>query len=250
MITFLALFIVFYSIQPLFVFTPVTYRNDEELQSYEKLSILTDDRVELEGVCYSPKNFNSNVTILFFAGRSHDAVGLMPKLAQTYPFAQIITFNYRSYGRSGGKISERIFLKDSLKIATLVQKNYGDFYLMGFSLGSVAASYVASQQRVLGVILIGTFDSFANLVKEKFKISLSWLLCYKLNVVEYVKHIDSKTYVYASRDDETTYIQNVRNLVQSVQNLVEYKEYDNLSHKELPWDEEVVNSIRRVLEER
>lgn len=243
--TFLALILVLYTIQPHFVFTPTYYRDENDIE-YERLSIIAEDGVELEAACYTPKKFTSGKTILFFAGRSHDALGVLPKLIENYPSLRIITFNYRSYGKSKGSIDEKKLFSDSLRVATLVQKNYGDFYLMGFSLGSIAASYVASKHKVLALILVGTFDSFASLVEEKFKISLSWILRYKFNNIEFVKHIDTPTYIFASLDDETTYIKNVRNLKNSVKNLQRYREFSHLSHKELLWDKRVVQEINEL----
>ncbi|MCD6190925.1 MAG: alpha/beta hydrolase [Sulfurimonas sp.] len=250
--TFLVLAFAFYQWQHFMIFSP-TYHRDSDLGSEcEILSLTTDDGVELEGVVYEPKNFTN--TILFFAGRSHDAVGLIKKLSFNYPNVRIITFNYRSYGRSGGTISEKNILSDALFIAQIIQKNYGDFYVFGYSLGSNIASYVASKKSSLGVFLVGSFDSIASIAKEKFvnrgsfpMMNLSSIFRYKLRTREYVENIDAKVYIFVSKSDETTYIQNARNLKNHVKNLAYYEELDNLSHKELLWDSKVIDTINGVL---
>jgi len=226
--TFLVLAFAFYQWQHFMIFSP-TYHRDSDLGSEcEILSLTTDDGVELEGVVYEPKNFTN--TILFF------------------------TFNYRSYGRSGGTISEKNILSDALFIAQIIQKNYGDFYVFGYSLGSNIASYVASKKSSLGVFLVGSFDSIASIAKEKFvnrgsfpMMNLSSIFRYKLRTREYVENIDAKVYIFVSKSDETTYIQNARNLKNHVKNLAYYEELDNLSHKELLWDSKVIDTINGVL---
>ena len=250
--TFLILAFAFYQWQHFMVFSPTYYRDEELCDGYEILSITTDDGVELEGIIYEPQNSTS--TLLYFGGRRQDSVSVIKKLSFSLPRTKIISFNYRSYGRSGGVINEKNILSDSLFIADIVQKNYGDFYLLGYSLGSNITSYIASKKSSLGVFLVGSFDSIASLAKEKYvnrgffpMLNLSSIFRYKFRTREYVEHIDEKTYLFVSKSDETTYIQNARNLKEHIKNLVHYEELDNLSHKEILWDSKVIDTINEVI---
>ena len=251
--TFFILAFAFYQWQYFMVFSPTFYREKDLCEQCSILSITTKDKKELEGALYEPQN--SLNTLLVFVGRSHDAVALINKLAQAYPSTRIIAFNYRSYGRSEGKISEKYLQSDALLIAELVQKNYGDFYLLGYSLGSSIAAFVASKHKVKTLFLVGAFDSIASLAKSKFvqrsffpNIDLSSIFRYKFRTIEYVESIDAPTYLFVSRDDETTYIENARALREKIKNLKLYKELDNLNHKEILWDESVVSSIKEEIE--
>jgi hypothetical protein len=243
--TFLIIILAFYQWQYFVVFSPMYFREGELSENCEILSITTDDGVELEGVIYEPEDATS--TILFFGAREQDSVGLIKRLASEFKNSKIITFNYRSYGRSGGKISENNIYKDSSKIAKIIQKNYGDFYILGFSLGASVAASVASEHKSLGVFLIGAFDSIASMAKAKYRIAPSWLIKYKFDNIKFVKNIKAKTYVFSSKSDEVIPIQNARNLKNNVKNLTLYKEFEELSHKELFWNEEVVKNINGVL---
>ncbi|MDB2562326.1 alpha/beta hydrolase [Sulfurimonas sp.] len=230
------------------IFSPVYYREQKLDERFEMLSVLTDDKIKLEGVVYEPENPKG--TLLFFAGRSQDSVGLITRLSQSFPDSRIITFNYRGYGKSKGFPSEKNIFKDGIQIAQLIQKNYGDFYILGFSLGSSVSAYVASQVSVLGVFLIGSFDTIASLAKEKFvergifpMIDLNKVFRYKFDNKKHVQGIEAKTYLFVSRDDETTYIQNARKLKTNIKNLEFYVELNGLTHKELLWCEDVINKI-------
>jgi len=241
--------LVFYHFQYFMIFSPTYYRDEELSDKYKILSITTDDGFELEGVVYEPKNFKA--TMLFFAGRAHDAVGTIKKLSYFYPDIQIITFNYRSYGRSEGKVNEQNINEDALHVAKLVEKNYGSFYILGYSLGSSVASYVASSSTCRALFLVGAFDSISELAKVKYKIlnylDLSKVFRYKFNTKKYVKDIDADTYLFVSKNDNLTYIQNARNLKSNIKNLVFYEELKDLSHKDILWDEKVVNKINGVM---
>lgn len=242
-ITVLILLLAFYQWQHFMIFSPTFYREEKMPQECELLAIYSDDGRELEGVIYSPKDIQNR--LLFFAGRSHDSVGLITRLASLYPNTQIITFNYRGYGKSKGRVSEKNILQDGLKIAQLVEKNYGDFNLLGFSLGSSVAAFIASKMQVKALILVGAFDSIPALAKKRF--GFAKFLRYKFPTAEFVKSVNAPTYLFASLDDEIVGIQNTRALKAEIKNLLHYQEFATLSHKELLWDERVVVKIREVL---
>ena len=250
--TFTILAFIFYHWQYFLMFSPTYYREDELDDDCEILSITTDDGTDLEGVVYEPKQLYRKLadidsTLLFFGGRMHDSIGLIKRLSLSYPHTRIVAFNYRSYGKSGGNINEKNILEDGLKVAQAVQKKYGDFYILGYSIGSGVASFVAAKMNVLGVFLVGPFDSIALLVKEKYGLNIPWILRYKFDKTKLVKDIDSKTYLFASNNDEIAYIKNARNLKKHVKNLTLYKELDGLKHKDLLFDEEVVKQINEVI---
>jgi len=250
--TVLVLLLAFYQWQFYMIFSPTYYREGELDEKCSILTMTTDDGVELEGAICEP--LNATNTLLVFVGRSHDAVGVINKLSNTYYNSRVIAFNYRSYGKSEGKINEKNMFSDGLKIAELVQKNYGDFHLLGYSIGSSVASNVASKVKVKALFLIGAFDSIASLAKSKFVdkgsvpyINLSHVFRYKFRTGVYVQSIESETYLFVSKSDETTYIKNARELKDKIKNLKLYVELDGLNHKEILWDKEVTETINKVI---
>lgn len=245
--------VAFYQIQYFLIFSPTYHREEKLGEEFEELIVEADDGTKLEGVVYEPvalyrKLSDIDSTILFFAGRGHDSVGLIKKLSQSFPHSRIVTFNYRSYGRSEGSVTEQNMLDDADKIAKLVQKNYGDFYTLGFSLGSSVATHVASKNETLGLFLIGAFDSITLLAKEKYGVCLSWILRYKFNNIEVLKRIDAQTCMFVSKDDNITYIKNARNLKKHVKNLTYYIELEDVTHQELLWNDEVIAEINKIIQ--
>ena len=235
------------------IFSPTYYREEDICEDCSMLSLVNSDGIKLEGVVYEPKDAKSS--ILYFAGRSQDSVGTINKLSKAYPNTRVVTFNYRSYGKSEGVASEKNLLKDALEIASFVEKKYGKFYLLGFSIGSNIAAFVASKMEVKALFMLGAFDSIASLAKSKFvdksffpMIDLSKIFRYKFRTIEYVKNVKADTYLFVSKQDDITYIENSRVLKKSIKHLLYYKELENLSHKELLCFDEVVKKIREVVE--
>jgi hypothetical protein len=247
-VTLLLLLFAFYQWQYFMIFSPTYIKERRLCQRCEYLSIITDDGVELEGVVYEP--LNAVATMLVFVGRSHDGVALMQKLSQSYPKVRLIAFNYRGYGKSGGSADEKNIINDGLKIAKLVKKHYGAFYLLGFSLGSNVAAYVAAHENVKALFLIGAFDSITALSKEKFPklCCIEQLIRYKFPTDKYMQNVAAPSYLFVSEDDETIPLQHASKLKSSVKNLAGYWQFSGLSHKELLWDKRVVNKINEVIE--
>lgn len=245
LVTLSVLIFIFYQIQYFLLFTP-TYKRRENLgDEFSFLSITTDDKIELEGIVYEPSNPSS--TLLFFVGKNHDAVGIMPKLASSYKDSRVVAFNYRSYGKSGGKASEKKLFLDALLVTKKVKKYYGEVYLGGYSLGSSIALYVASKEDVKASFIMSPFDTLSNLAKVTYGFLFSYFLRYKYNNIYFVEHIESDTYIFASKADEVIYIKNTRSLISHVKNLALYSEYEDLSHAELLWHPKMLREINGVL---
>ena len=250
--TFLVLLLVFYQWQYYMIFSPTYHRDGDFCEECALLTMSSDDGVVLEGAIYEPKN--PTATLLMFVGRSHDGVGIISKLSRSYAHRRIIVFNYRSYGKSEGRVSEENMYKDGIKIARVVEKNYGEFYLLGYSIGSSVASYVASQHRVKKLFLIGAFDSIASLAKSKFLrrgffsfVDFSKLFHYKFTTDNYLNATETPTYLFASKSDSTIPIENARALKKSIKNLKGYLELDGISHKEILWDARVIEKINNEM---
>jgi pimeloyl-ACP methyl ester carboxylesterase len=73
--------------------------------------------------------------------------------------------NYRGYGGSPGKPSQRALYDDALAIYDFAVQSGAEpanLFVMGRSLGSAMAVWVASQRTTAGAILVTPFDSMAS----------------------------------------------------------------------------------------
>lgn len=211
-------------------------------ERFEYLEIITKDKIALEGIVYEPKQVQG--TLLFFGGRSQDSVGVIIKLSQSFPQQRIVTFNYRSYGKSEGKVNESNLYSDAQEIALKVQKYYGDFSVLGFSLGSIVAGYISQTIDIKNLFLVGAFDSLKSLTKVRYGFRLP-LLRYKFDLIQYVENLSVATFLFIGKEDQVTYVENGRNLKNKIKNLVVYKEIEGVSHQELLFHKDVVFEINQ-----
>ena len=117
---------------------------------------------------------NSKKTILFCHGNGETLGYLGLGLAEIRDRwnVNIIAFDYRGYGKTGGDANEVDILADSVAVAKWVKSNprYRDHQLvaMGRSLGGATAVEIATKTKVDGLILDRTFSSIVDIAAERY----------------------------------------------------------------------------------
>lgn len=243
--------VLFYLLQHKVIFSPKHYTSRqlfaEYPQRYHPVELMVAQRFRLEGIVYEPEE-KALATVLYFGGKEQDSANLMGKFSVHYPNVRFISFNYRGYGISEGKPTEKRLHDDALAIYDWAYARYGEIGLAGYSLGSNVAAYVASRRRCPWVVLVAAFDSVVSLAKSKFALLPKWLIRYKFDTVNYVRNIKSPLYLYAAADDAIVPIAHSRLLKSNVLNLAEYKEFSGYNHGELLFSDEVTSELKKVFE--
>lgn len=226
------------------VFHPKLYREAPFDERFRFLFVTAHDGVKLEGCVYEAAQ--SRGVVLYFGGRGQDSVGLLPKLAQCFENLTIVTFNYRGYGKSEGKPSEKAILEDSALVYEKVVKNFGPTQIIGYSLGCSVASYVAMRHSPQKLFLIAPFSSMKTLVKDSYGFVFP-LIRYRFDTCSYLAKTASKIYIFVSRDDNIVPIKNAKRL-QECADLEDFIEFEGLNHVEILCDERVVSGIETYLQ--
>jgi uncharacterized protein len=106
--------------------------------------------------------------IVYYGGNAED-ISLNIEDMGRFDTRSFLFMNYRGYGGSAGRPSERALFADALYVFDHVLKTEGidpaHVVLMGRSLGSGVAVHVAAHRRVGGVILVTPFDSLAQVAR-------------------------------------------------------------------------------------
>ena len=117
--------------------------------------------------------------LIYFGGNAEEVSGFALE-ANELPGVSFALFNYRGYGRSEGDPSEQALFSDSLAIYDAVAARPGvdrkRIVVMGRSLGSGVATYLASQRPVSAVVLVTPYDSLTAVARAKYPFVLVELL--------------------------------------------------------------------------
>jgi len=141
--------------------------------------------------------------LIYFGGNAEDVSLSMPRLALGFPDSAIYLLHYRGYGGSSGKPSEEALLADALTLFDEVHAKHPDVEVVGRSLGSGVAVYVASLRPVTRLVLVTPFDSLEELAAAQFPyVPVRWLLLDKYESWKYAPHVTAPTLIVAAEQDE------------------------------------------------
>ncbi len=192
------------------------------------------------------KDENSSKLIIYFGGNADDATYFIKYTKDLNGF-DIITFNYRGNGLSSSKPNEKKLLKDALKIYDTYSKNR-EIYIVGRSLGSGIATYVASKRKVKGVLLITPYDSIENIAKGRYPFfPISLLLKYKFNSYKFVQNVNAPVSVFMVKDDKTVPNQRTVNLIKHIKNISCIKIFKDATHANILEEKNFPNDLKTAI---
>jgi pimeloyl-ACP methyl ester carboxylesterase len=140
--------------------------------------------------------------VLYFGGNA-EAVGYSAeRLAQALPGKTLYLVNYRGYGGSTGKPEERALYGDALQIFDAIRPRHESIAVIGRSLGSGVATWLAVERRIDRLVLVTPFDSLAGIAGAAFPLYPAGLLLRERYAsAERAPRIDTETLILAAGDD-------------------------------------------------
>ena len=140
--------------------------------------------------------------LLYFGGNAEPVIYNAADFLKAFPFHTVYLFNYRGYGGSSGQPTEKGIYSDALIVFDRVEKRHSKISVIGRSLGSGVATYLASERSIEKLALITPFDSIKNVAQSKFFIYPMFLLLKdKYDSFSRVKHIKAATIAIVAEND-------------------------------------------------
>jgi pimeloyl-ACP methyl ester carboxylesterase len=106
--------------------------------------------------------------VMYFGGNAEEVSWMLDDAARRAPGTGWLLVDYRGYGSSAGRPSEKVLVGDALRwYDYMAQENV---YVFGRSLGSGVAVQLAAQRPIVGVILVAPFDSLVEVGKHHYPV--------------------------------------------------------------------------------
>ncbi|BBB64639.1 alpha/beta hydrolase [Undibacterium sp. YM2] len=153
-------------------------------------TVVAADQGKLEGI--SLQQEGNKVTVLYFGGNLSHVDDTIPYVFKNLEACKInlVSFDYRGYGRTAGAPDSKTLQQDALTIYDAVRaKTQGKLIVHGHSMGSFSAGYIASQRKPDGIILEAT----GNNIKDMATMAAPWYFrpFINLNVQDSLQGIDN-----------------------------------------------------------
>ena len=141
--------------------------------------------------------------LLYFGGNAEDVSLSLPSFSRNFPEHAIYLLHYRGYGGSSGTPSEEAIQKDALALFDTVHAKHPNIVVVGRSIGSGVAVYLASQRPVSRLVLVTPYYSLEELAARLYPyIPVSWLLLDKFESWRYAPRVGAPTVLVVAENDE------------------------------------------------
>jgi pimeloyl-ACP methyl ester carboxylesterase len=172
--------------------------------------------------------------IVYFGGNAESVALSASELAAAFPGKSIYLVNYRGYGGSEGSPSEADLFSDAEQVYKFAAGRHATVSVIGRSLGSGVAMWLASRLPVERVALITPFDSILNVAKGAYPMfPVRWLLRDHFNSEEYAPQVTQPVLVILAQFDEVIPAARSRQLIHAFPREVQVSVLSGTGHNDV-----------------
>jgi pimeloyl-ACP methyl ester carboxylesterase len=249
---YVVLSLVVYLVQEKFIFKPEKLPQDFSYKydaPFEELFFDVAPGIRINGLhfyCKEPKG-----VILYLHGNSRSIKGWGKFARDFYRYQyDVVLVDYRGFGKSTGKRSEKDLLSDIQFVYDSLRKNHAehDILVYGRSLGSGFATKIAADNMPRYLILDAPYFSFIKVV-ERFTPFLPhrFLLRYHLRTDKWIRKVNCHTYILHGTRDKLIPIRHSEKLQQLNPHKITLIRIHGGGHNNLPSFHEYHNFLRDIL---
>lgn len=236
------------------LFRPIELAQDYEFvfsHDFEELTIKTEDEASLNAIHFKVENPKG--VILYFHGNK----GNIQRWGTYAEFFveknyDVLVMDYRTYGKSKGKLSESALYDDAQLFYDNLKKQYdeSEITVYGRSLGTGIATWVASKNTPKQLLLETPYYSIADVAKYRFPIfPIESLLNYKLPNHQFIKDVKCPISIFHGTKDKVVPYKSGRKLFdETPKGLIAFTTIEGGSHNDLIMFEDYLERIDSVLE--
>ena len=195
-----------YMLQEKLLFLPTVLEQNYKYKfsyNFEEINLKTKDDATLNAIHF--KTGNPKGVILYFHGNAGDLSrwGNITEffVAKNY---DVLVMDYRTYGKSVGRLSEQAFYDDADLFYNYLKKEYKEdkITLYGRSLGTGLATFLASKHNPKQLILETPYTSIAAVAKYRFPLfPVKLLLKYKFPSSTFIKKVTCPITIFHGTED-------------------------------------------------
>ncbi len=243
-----------YFLQEKLIFLPSKLPQEFEFSfrhDFEEVNLTTEDGSLLNSIHF--KHDNPKGLILYFHGNAGD----LSRWGNVTSFFvdrkyDVLVMDYRTYGKSTGKLSEDALHSDAQLFYDYACKQYDEdqIILYGRSLGTGIAAKLASKNNPNKLILETPYYSLMEVARDRFPfLPITLLMKYRLLTYEFIQSVSCPISIFHGTNDNVIPYKSGRRLFDAIpqqakvfytiakgghNNLIEFDDYLNGINKALP----------------
>lgn len=218
-------------------------------RSFEEIYIPVEGGIKLHALLF--KADSSNGIIVYNHGNSGSVRGY-GDFAEIYnPLGyDFLVYDYRGYGKSGGEIeSQDKFYSDAQEVYDYAKKQYADsqIVVIGYSMGTAPASYLAGTNKPKQTILLAPFYSMLDMMDRNYPYIPSFLLNYPLESHSFISKAKSPVAIFHGTKDETIPLESAQKFKKHLKKKDQFVILEKQAHKNVDRNQVYYNELKELL---
>ena len=172
----------------------------------KEINLKMQDGTSLHGWFVKNSNPQKSKLLIYFGANAEEVSYLCDEMKR-YKDWSVVLLNYRGYGLSEGNPSEEHLYSDALEIYDYfsAQSNVdrSNIVVMGRSLGTGVATYLAENRNVKGLILVTPYDNLKSLIQKKAPmLPLGFMLKYRFDSLARAPLLQVPLHIITASEDK------------------------------------------------
>ncbi len=199
-----------YYIQEFFIFKPEKLHEDFKFEysyPFEELNFTISDKEKINGLRFFSEEKEKHGIVIYFHGNTRSIKG-WAKYSRDFTVHgyDVIMIDYRGFGKSKGKRSEKAMKQDAQHVYNRLRYDFNiqekDIVIYGRSLGSGFAAKLASSNKPKMLILDAPYYSLSHLTSRFLPfLPMSLILRFKIRTDEWLKYCRCPIYIIHGTKD-------------------------------------------------
>jgi pimeloyl-ACP methyl ester carboxylesterase len=158
-------------------------------------------------------NKGQSRALIYYGGNAEDITANIPLFDDLFKHHTVYLINYRGYGKSQGSPSEEGLFSDAVAIYDQLGQRHSSVSLMGRSLGSGVAVYLASKREIDRLYLLTPYDSIAEVAQTHYPyFPTSYLIRDRFESTAYAANLNALVLIIAAEFDRVVPVKHAENL--------------------------------------
>ena len=251
-IAIVGLSIIAYLLQDRFIFKPEKLKQDFQFKydiPFREYFFDIEPGVRINGLHFFRDNPQG--LILYFHGNTRSIKGWAKYSKDFYRYGyDVVLVDYRGFGKSTGKRSEKEMLSDMQFVYSKLSEQYTEHHMIvyGRSIGSGFATKIASENKPRYLILDAPYYNFRKVVERFLPIlPVRFVLRYHLRSDRWIRYVNCHTYIIHGTKDWLIPIRHSESLQKINPHKITLIRIHGGGHNNLPSFDEYHNFIRDIL---
>ncbi len=194
-------------------------------------------------------NEGQSKALVYYGGNAENIEANIPFFQDSLADYTVYLIPYRGYGGNPGSPSEEALYSDALSIIESIKPKYDSISLMGRSLGSGIATYVAANTDIDTLILVTPFDSVENVAREIYwMFPVSLLIKDRYASIGRVQDISAQTHIFIAEYDRVIPKQRSDSLAAEFGSRAQSVIIKEANHNNISEYPDYVSALKRALE--